>query len=108
MVQFLTFSLTSSVFIISFNNCLPVISVFLSSLDYAMIAVISGDFNACSFLMGYIAPSQVFISLGCLTLHIPGLSYSFHSSLNRCNLLKVIFLYTVAKASNHCLFNLYI
>ena len=71
MVQLPTFSLTSSVFIIPFNNYLPVISVFLSSLDYAMIAVISGDFNTSSFLMGYIAPSQIFISLGCLTLHIP-------------------------------------
>lgn len=45
MVQLLTFSLTSSVFIIPFNNYLPVISVFLSSLDYAMIAVISGDLH---------------------------------------------------------------
>lgn len=105
MIWLLIPSLTSSVFIIPFNNCIPVILVFLPSLEHTMIG--------CQFRFYYtvpssqgISPSQIFICLRCLIIQIPWPPSPFHSSIKRCHLLKVIFLFTVTKAINHCLVNL--
>lgn len=64
MIWLLTSSLISSDFLIPFNSCLPAILVFLPSLEYAMIAVIAGDFNTCSFFLGYFSLSNIYLFVG--------------------------------------------